>query len=442
MLFNCSVVQLFRGSLLLPSLKFTRSGLWNNADFLRLWAGEAVSDLGSHLGHAALMFTAVIVVHASPFEVGLLAAAGLVPNVLFGLFAGVWVDRLRKRPLMIVADLARFVLLATIPLAYAFDGLTIWQMFTVAFGTGTFTILFDVAYQTYLPALVEKDHILEGNSKLAASHSVSEVGGFGMSGWLVQLLNGPMAILIDAVSFLASAVAVIYIRKKEPTPRPAEEREGVRKEIVEGTRAILHHPILRATATAHAIAGFSFRMFGAVFLLYAIDELGFKPGVLGLVWAVGGIASLVGAMYAGRAASRLGLGPAMTLGLAGMGAAMLLFPAAHDASFIALMLMTAQQLGDGLFVVWDVNQVSLRQSLTSEHVLGRVNAGFRVAGQGAMLVGALAGGLLGEFVGLRFTLVLASCGLLAAAAVVMLSPAWSAKHAPIAEMSGGEVAAG
>jgi len=422
--------------------RFRRTGLWNHADFLRLWAGETVSDLGSHLGHAALMFTAVIVVDANALEVGLLGAAGLLPQVLFGLFAGVWVDRLRKRPLMIVSDLARFGLLMTIPLTYAFDSLTIWQLFAVAFGSGTFTILFDVAYQTYLPALVEKEHVLEGNSKLAASHSVSEVAGFGLSGWMVQLLNGPAAILVDAVSFLASAAALIGIRKKEPAPRPAEEREGVRREIIHGARAIAHQPILRATATAHAIAGFAFRAYGSVFLLYAIDELGFKPGVLGVVWAVGGIASLIGAMYAGRVAARLGLGPAMTLGLVGMGAAMLLFPAAHDASFIALMLMVGQQFGDGLYVIWDVNEVSLRQSITPSEVLGRVNAGFRVTFQAAMLAGALVGGILGEVIGLRTTLVLASCLLMAGGFVIILSPAWSARHAPVKELAVGEVAAG
>lgn len=421
---------------------FRRTGLWNNGDFLRLWAGETVSELGSHLGHVALMFTAVLVLDANAFEVGVLAAAGIVPHVLFGLFAGVWVDRLRKRPLMIVADIARFVLLATIPLAYVFDALTIGQLLAVAFGTGSFTILFDVAYQTYLPALVEKDQILEGNTKLGATHAASEVAGFGASGWMVQLLNGPLAILLDAVSFLASAAALVGIRTREPASRPPETREGVRKEMVEGARAILHHPVLRSTALANSISGFSFRMFGAVFLLYAIDELGFEPGVLGLVWAVGGIASLVGAIYAGRVAARLGLGPALTLGLAGMGAAMLLFPAAHDASLIAAALMVGQQLGDGLYMFWEVNQISLRQSLTSSHVLGRVNAGFRVSFQAAMLGGALVGGVLGEVIGLRTTLVLASLLQVGAAAVIALSPAWSARQPQATEFAASELTAG
>lgn len=425
---------------------FRREGLWLNNDFLKLWAGETVSLFGTLVGHAALMFTAVLVLDASPLEIGVLVAAELLPDVLFGLLAGVWVDRLRRRPIMIAADLGSFALLVTIPVAYAFDALTLGQLLVVAFVTGTCHTFFHVSYWTYLPKLVEKDELLEGNSKMAGTWAVAEVGAFGASGWLVQALTAPVAILVDAFSFLVSAAALARIRKPEPEPKPAETREGVRKEIVEGGRAILERPVLRATAAAHAISGFSFRMYGAVFLLYAVDELGFEPGVLGLVWGVGGVTSLVGATFAGRAAARLGLGPAMTLGLAGMGAAMLLFPAAHDASVFALLLMIGQQFGDGLFVIWDINQVSLRQMITPEHVLGRVNAGFRVAGQGAMLAGALAGGLLGELAGLRFTLVLASSGLMAAAVVVMLSPAWSAKHAPVTESPGevatGEVAAG
>ncbi|HVP05993.1 MAG TPA: MFS transporter [Dehalococcoidia bacterium] len=410
-------------------MRLKRTGLWANSDFLKLWAGETVSLFGTLVGHAALMFTAVLVLHASPLEIGVLGAAELLPDVLFGLVAGVWVDRLRRRPIMVAADIGQFFLLVTIPLAYAFDALTIGQLLAVAFVSGTFHTFFHVSYWTYLPTLVEKDEIIEGNSKMAGTWAVAEVGAFGVSGWLVQALTAPVAILVDAVSFLASAAALVRIRKPEPAPRPAEERKGVRREIVEGGRAILGEPVLRATALAHAIAGFSFRMFGAVFLLYATQTLGFEPGVLGLTWAVGGAASLVGATFAGRAAARLGLGPAMTLGLAGMGAAMLLFPAAHDASIFALLLIIGQQFGDGLFVIWDVNQVSLRQAITPEHVLGRVNAGFRVAGQGAMLAGALAGGVLGELIGLRVTLVIASCGLLGAAGVVMLSPAWSARHA-------------
>ncbi len=264
------------------------TGLWLHGDFLKLWAGETISVFGSLVGQTAMSFTAVLVLHANALDIGLLTAAHLVPDVLFGLVAGVWVDRLPRRPLMIAADIGRFALLVTIPLAYAFDALTIGQLFVVAFGTGAFEILFDVSYQAYLPTLVEMENILEGNSKMASSSAVAEVAGFGISGWMVQLLTGPYAVLADAFSFLASAAALFVIRKPEPEPKAVENREGVRKEIVESGRAIVHDPILRANVVAHALSGFSFRMYGAVFLLYTTGELGFHPGVLGLVWGVGG----------------------------------------------------------------------------------------------------------------------------------------------------------
>ncbi len=416
-------------------MRIKRTGLWLHGDFLKLWAGETISLFGSLVGRSALIFTAVLVLHATPLEIGVLGAAELLPDVLFGLVAGVWVDRLRRRPIMIIADIGQFAAMATIPLAYAFDVLTIGQVFAVAFVAGTFHVFFYVSYWTYLPTLVEKDQVLEGNSKMAATWAIAEVGGFGISGWLVQALTAPIAVLVDAGSFLVSAVALIRIRKPEPDPKPAEHREGVRQEIVDGGRAIIQEPVLRATAVAHALAGFSFRVYGACYLLYATDVLGFKPGVLGLTWGLGGATSFVGAMYAGRAAARFGLGPTLTLGLVGMGLPMLLFPAAHDASIIALALLLGQQVGDGFFTVWDINQVTLRQSITPEHILGRVNAGFRFAGQGAMLAGALTGGLLGEVIGLRSTLVFASGVMVASGAWLLVTPAWGLRASPPAAVS-------
>jgi MFS family permease len=408
-------------------MRFKRTGLWRHRDFLKLWTGETISVFGSLVGQTAMSFTAVLVLHANALDIGLLTAAHLVPDVLFGLVAGVWVDRLPRRPLMIAADAGRFALLATIPLAYAFDALTIGQLFAVAFGTGAFEILFDVSYQAYLPTLVEKENILEGNSKMASSSAVAEVAGFGISGWMVQLLTAPIAIFCDAFSFMASAAALIVISKPEPERKAVENREGVRQEIVEGGRAIVHDPILRANVVAHALSGFAFRMYGAVFLLY-VTGIGFRPGVLGLVWGVGGATSLVGAMFAGRAASRLGLGPAMTMGLVMMGTAMLLIPAAHDAAFIALMMMIGQQFGDGFYMIWHVNHMTLRQSITAPELLGRVTSGFRVSNTVAMLAGALSGGVLGELIGLRATLVFASCVMLAAGAWLVVTPVWGMRN--------------
>jgi predicted MFS family arabinose efflux permease len=345
------------------------------------------------------------------------------------------VDRVRRRPIMIAADLASAAVLATIPIAYVFDTLTIEQMFAVALVAGTAHIFFDVSYLTYLPSLVEKEHVLEGNSKMAASWSVAEVGAFGIAGWLVQLLSGPVTVLIDSVSFLVSAAFIGSIKKPEEAPMVAKQREPMIKEIRDGVRAIWHDPILRAIAGSGVIIDFSFRMFGAVFLVYVTQDLGFEPGVLGLTFAVGGVSSFLGALVAGRSARAVGIGPAMVFGLLFMGLSMLFVPAATDASLLALAFLVAQQIfGDGAYTVYDVNQVTLRQSITPEQVLGRVNAGMRFSGIAAMFLGALAGGVLGEFAGERVTLVFSACGLLLAAGWLMVSPVWGTKKAVIEEI--------
>ncbi len=409
-----------------------RRGLWANNDFLKLWAGESISIFGSLMGRTALPFTAILVLDAGPLEVALLSATDVLPGLLLGLIAGVWVDRLRRRPIMIAADIGRAILLATIPFAYALDALTFGHLFVVGLGVGTLTIFFDVAYLTYLPTLVGKNQILDGNSKLAASSAIAEVGGFSAAGWMVQLLSGPATVLIDAVSFLVSALFVGTIKTPEPPPVAVKDRVGMRHEIAEGARHIWHDPILRAIAGTGMIIDFSFRMFGAVFLVYVTKDLGFEPGVLGLTFAVGGISSLVGAVFAGRAGVRLGIGPAMVLGVAAMGVSMFFVPAARDASILALGLLIGQQMfGDGAFTVYEINQVSLRQSITPEHVMGRVNAGIRFLGLGAMLAGALIGGVLGELAGERVALVAAGSGVLLAALWLSFSPVRRTRTAPV-----------
>ena len=312
------------------TFRFRFDGLWRHPDFVKLWAGQTISVFGSLIGRTALHFTAILVLDARPFEIAALLAMGIVPELIFAPFVGVWVDRLRRRPIMIAADIGRAALLASIPAAYAFDALSIEQLYLVAFLTGTLSICFEVAYQSYLPSLVQREELLEGNSKLKATDSVAEVGAFGAAGWLVQLFTGPVAILIDAVSFLFSAFFIGRIKRLEPLP-PKEERTGMLREAKEGIQTILGNRFLRATIVSECLNHFAFGMFGAAFGLYVIRVLDFQPGVLGMIYAVGGISSLVGAVFAARAAARLGIGPAMVTGLAVIGVSMLLVPLAPAA---------------------------------------------------------------------------------------------------------------
>jgi MFS family permease len=389
---------------------------------VRLWAGQTISVFGSLIGRTALHFTAILVLDARPFEIAVLLAMGIIPELIFAPFVGVWVDRLRRRPIMIAADLGRAALLASIPAAYALDALTMEQLYIAAFLTGTLSVCFEVAYQTYLPSLVKKEELLEGNSKLTASDSVAEVGAFGAVGWLVQAFTGPVAILIDAVSFLFSAFFIRRIETAERPPVPKEERTGMLLEAREGLQTILGNQFLRATIVSECLNHFAFGMFGAVFGLYVIRVLNFEPGVLGMIYAVGGVSSLVGAVFAARAAARFGAGPAMVSGLTIIGISMILVPLAPGAAIVAASFLIAQQLGDGGFVVYSINEVSLRQTITPERLLGRVNAGFELCAHGVLLLGILAGGALGETLGLRGTLAIGGGSMLLAAVWLAASP--------------------
>jgi len=403
-----------------PRLRF--DGLWRNPDFVNLWAGQTISVFGSLIGRTALHFTAILVLDVGPFEIATLLAMGIVPELICAPFVGVWVDRLRRRPIMIAADIGRAALLASIPATYAFDALSIEQLYVVAFLTGILSICFEVAYQSYLPSLVHREELLEGNSKLKATDSVAEVGAFGAAGWLVQLFTGPVAIFIDAVSFLFSAFFVGRINKPEMPPAPKEERSGMLREAREGIQTILGNQFLRATIVSECLNHFAFGMFGAAFGLYVIRVLDFQPGVLGMIYAVGGVSSLVGALFAARTASRLGVGPAMVTGLAVIGASMLLVPLAPGGVVLAAAFLVAQQLGDGGFVVYSINEVTLRQTITPDRLLGRVNSGFEICAHGVLLLGILAGGALGETLGLRGTLTIGAAAMLLAALCLAASP--------------------
>lgn len=403
------------------------TGLWRHPDFVRLWAGETISIFGTLIGGLALSFTAILWLDASPLELSILTGAQFVPGFLAGLLAGVWVDRLKRRRIMIVADLGRFLVLGTIPLAALTGLLTIWQLYAVALVASTLTVFFDVAYRAYLPTLVAREQLIEGNAKLTASASVAEVGSFSLSGWLVQLLSGPGAILIDAVSFLGSAFFVARIRTEEPPPLPGDRRTGIWMEAKEGLRIVRHEPIVRSLVVANAIALCGNRIFGVVFLLYLYNEVGFAPGVLGMIFAVGGATSLVGAFFAGRAHLFGGLGPAMVLAAFLRGVGTLFMPLATSVSVSGVGLLLANQcITDPAWSFYDINDVSLRQAVTPSAVQGRMFASCRVIEFGAMLLGTAAGGLLGELIGLRQTLFVA-------VALTCLSAVWLA-FSPVARL--------
>ncbi len=293
--------------------------LWRNGDFLLLWGAQSVSQVGSQVTGLALPLAAILVLHASTFQVAALNVVDVLPFALFSLPAGVWVDRLRRRPLMIAADWGRAAALASIPVVYAFGGLTLAQLYVVGFVTGTLTVCFDVSYQSYLPSIVEKSQLGDGNSKLEVSRSVAQLSGPGLAGVLVGAISAPFAIAVDAASFVGSAVLMSAIRKVEELPETlATARRRMHEEIGEGLRFIVRHPIMRPMLIWVATSNFAGTVLFSIFLVFAVRDLHLHAATIGLLFSLGNVGTLLGALLATRISRRFGIGPAL-VGYAAIG---------------------------------------------------------------------------------------------------------------------------
>jgi MFS family permease len=398
------------------------TGLWRHVDFLKLWFGQTTSVFGSLIGGFALPLVAALTLAATPMQMALLSAAGRLPELLFGLVAGVWVDRLRRRPLMVGVDLGRALLLATVPLAALLGWLRIELLLVVALLVGLLTVFFAVAYHSYLPTLLRREQLVEGNSKLEASNSVAEVAGFGLAGLLVQALTAPIAVLVDALSFVASAASLALIRAHEPAPTPPAERPSLAREIGQGLRLVWADPILRALAGASATRELGVYLFVAVLLLFLTRDLALEPAVMGLLFAIGGIGSFVGALVAERVTQRFGLGPTLVATFVIAGVATLAYPLAGGPLWLIATLIAISQATDCVSTIHNIARSSLIQAVAPDALRGRVNATLRVLDQTAMLAGLLIGGLLGELIGLRPTMFVGLIGALASVAWLLASP--------------------
>jgi MFS family permease len=427
-----------------PRGLWPRSGLWRHADFLKLWSAETISQLGSQVTALALPFVAILTLEVSAFEVALLGVVEFAPFILVSLPAGVWVDRMRRKQILVVADAGRALLLFSVPLAYWLDVLTIWQLYVVGFVFGVLTVFFDVAYQSYLPSLVDREQLVEGNSKLEVSRSGAQIGGPSLAGPLVQILTAPVAILADALSFLASAFFLFGIRKEEQLPEPKpEEKSSMKADLSEGLRYVLGHRYLRWIAASTATFNFWSNVMFSIYLVYLARELELSPSVIGLIFAVGNIGYLGGAVLTGRISKRLGVGPTIVLGAA-LGAASILVPLAPEDSPVAFLIASQALVSLGL-PIYNVTQVSLRQAITPERLQGRMNSVMRFIVWGVIPLGALAGGALATATNLKVAIWVGAIGISTAFLPVLLSPVRSLKtvpETPEPEPADGEVLAG
>lgn len=402
-----------------------RQSLWRHRDFRKLWASETVSLVGSEITELALPMTAILTLAASAGQVGLLRGAQFAPFLFVSLFAGIWVDRHQRRPMMITSELVRAVLIGLVPVSAVLGALSMPPLYVIALAFGTFGVLFDTAYLSYLPTLVGRHQLVEGNSKLGISRSAAEAGGPGLAGLLAQLLTAPIALVLDALSYLYSAFVLTRIRTPEPDPRPAAPLRWatLRAEIGDGIRIVVRNPYLRALMGEAATFNLFEQMFLVVFLVHAVRELGLSVGLVGLLIGFGAIGALVGAVWAPGAARWIGVGPALIVAMTVGNTAPIAVLAARDATLLSIVVLGTAFFLKGYGVgLSNVHTVSLRQSVTPNRLLGRMNASYRLLSYGPIPIGAVVGGFLAETIGQRPTIMIAVVGLSLATLWVVWSP--------------------
>ena len=412
-----------------PAALWPRGGLWRHADFLKLWSAQSISQLGTQISGIALPLVALYALHASAFQVAALGTVEFLPFLLFTLPAGVWVDRLRRRWIMVVADFGRALSLGSIPVAAAIGHLTLTQLYVAGFVTGTLTVFFDVSYQSYLPSIVERSQLVDGNAKLEITRSGAQILGPGVGGLLVHAITAPYAMLADAISYLWSASFLFAIRKTEDVPERDVDSPSMVRELIDGIKYLVRHrywrPISMSTATFNFFSNVAF----AILVVYMVRRLHMSALAIGLTFSLSSAGGLAAAFFAQKIGTRLGIGRAIVWGSAVGAVPMVLIPIAPT-SFPIPFIVVAFAFGEFGIVVYNVSAISLTQALVPERLLGRVNASRRFIVWGTIPLGSLVSGALATWIGLRPTLFVGTIGILLATLPVALSTVRHVKDLP------------
>ncbi|GGP09410.1 MFS transporter [Nonomuraea glycinis] len=410
--------------------------LWRNRDFLKLWSGESLSLVGSQVTVLAMPIVAYLWLNASVAEMGVLGALARLPMVLF-FVVGVWVDRMRRRPVLIWSDVFRAFMLATVPVLFAMDMLTLWWLYVVVFAMGVAGVLFEIAYRSYLPILVPPEHLGDGNSKLQLSDSVSKAVGPSLAGVLIATRSAPLVILVDAVSYVLSALCLISIRKREDPP-PPDDGGTMIAAIRQGFGFVMSQPIIRPLAIASAVYSFfDIGILQTLYIPYVIDGAGVPAGWVGAVLAVGGIGAIAGAWLSVRLMKRAGPGPTMFWSTVVGNSALILVPLAGGPLWLAIGILAVSQLLVGLCTqIFVVNNITVLQSAAPRELVGRVIATIWAMGLVPAPLGALVAGLLGQAVGMRpVVLVAAVIGAVVPMIVLARSPIPKMREMPQAPLT-------
>lgn len=411
-----------------------RRSLAFHPDFRRLWVGDALGQTGAQLTLLALPVYAVQHLEATEWQMGALTAAENAAFLVIGLPAGAWVDRMRKRRTLVVADLVRAAVLGLVVLAAFTGNASMPLLYVAAVVLSAATVFFDVAHQSYVPGLVGLERVVEGNSKLQATQSVAQVGAPAVGGLLLRVVAAPALIAVTAVTYLFSALFVSRIRAHEDLPDPAERRP-LREEIAEGLRFVVHQPLLRRIVACTGLSNMFSAVAGALLVIYALRILGMDEAGLGLVFSGGAVGGLLGALAADRLARAMGEGRVIVVSAVVFGLAAFTLPLASPLAAAGvppeLTIIAGWVLFTFAVVVYNVAQVSFRQRLCPPRLLGRMNASVRFIVWGTMPLGALAGGWLGERIGVVPTLWVAAVGGLVSVLPVLLSPLATMRTLPV-----------
>ncbi|MBL8209473.1 MAG: MFS transporter [Bryobacterales bacterium] len=391
--------------------------LWRNPNFLKLWVGQTISEIGSRVSREGIPWTAVALLNATPFHMGLLTTMGGVTSLIAGPLAGAVADRHPRKPIMIAADLLRAAVLATVPIAAWQGWLSMPLLFVVVILAGLGTLFFDVAYQSIVPSMVQGEELLQANARLSLTLSIAEVIGPAMTGMLVQLLTAPRAIAIDSASFVLSALAIGWIRLPEQKRAIPAHEASAWSEMREGLRYVRDHAALRLLAARMGTAAFFYGFFGTLYIVFAVRELHIGPAALGVVIALGGISSMCGALVAERAARRFPVAHVLMGATVLSGLSLLLIPLATGPTSGVILLGLGQLIGDISYPVYNINELTLRQKLSGPRLLGRVNACMQMLFKGLLPMGALVCGIIATAYGMRVALAISSAG-------VCLSALW------------------
>jgi MFS family permease len=412
-----------------------RGSLWRDRNFLTMWSGQALSQFGAQITELAIPVLAVLLLQATEFEVGVLNAAGVAAFLLIGLPAGAWIDRVRKRHVMIWADALRAVALATIPVLWWLGALEVWHLVIVAFVMGVATVFFDVSYQSIVPSLVRPFQIAEANGKLETTQQLAGIAGPAAGGWLIGILTAPIAVLITAGTYVASLIALLFTRDDEVVAA-RHEHDPLLRSIGEGLRWVFGHPLLRRIVGTTAVSNFFSTISFTLLPIFLLRELGFTPAAMGVIFALSSMGGLAGAVSTPHIVRWIGEARAIPVSAIAFSVAGLILPAAALVPALAFPLLVLQGfLGMFTVLLYNIVQVTFRQRITPKRLLGRMNASIRFCVWGVMPIAALLAGALGTWLGVVPTMWIGAIGGLASALFVVIGPFWGMRALPDAPES-------